>query len=392
LVRVIVIRNSWAKTNDIRVVERRSLSGKAASKTTRLARFSVKVDRYSRVMRRASAGLLATLIVVAGALAGCSAAVQPASPAAAQASVARSSARHDPLASLSFYVDPHGAAAAQVAELRASGQSADAAAMQRIAVQPTATWFTDGVDVETAVREATLQAQQAHRASLLVAYDIPGRDCGGFSSGGAATPADYRRWIASFAAGLGERVASVILEPDAIAQTLSGCVPPGGVELRYALLRYAIAVLKTHKHVSVYLDAGNPGWIKPAVRLAEPLLHSGLTRADGFSLNVANFYSTPATLAYGESISRAVGGAHFVIDTGRNGNGPEGAVRDQLDWCNPPGRALGTPPTTHTADPLADAYLWIKPPGASDGSCRPGEPRAGEWWPQYALELARDTH
>jgi endoglucanase len=357
-----------------------------------MARFSAKISNYSRVMRRASAAFVATLTVAAGALAGCAAAERPTPRAAARASSTARSARRDPLASLSFYADPHGPAAAQLAELRASGQSADAAAIQRIVAQPTATWFTDGVDVEAPVREATLQAQQAHRASLLVAYDIPGRDCGGFSSGGAATPAAYRRWIASFAAGIGERAASVILEPDAIAQVLSGCAPPGGAAQRYALLRYAIAVLKAHRHVSVYLDAGNPGWIEPVQRLAAPLLQSGLGRADGFALNVANFYATSTTLAYGERLSRAVNGAHFVIDTGRNGNGPAGAARDQLDWCNPPGRALGTPPTTHTASPLADAYLWIKPPGASDGSCRPGEPRAGEWWPQYALELARDTH
>ncbi|MGH3927116.1 MAG: hypothetical protein ACRDTT_30325 [Pseudonocardiaceae bacterium] len=36
-----------------------------------------------------------------------------------------------------------------------------------------------------------------------------------------------------------------------------------------------------------------------------------------------------------------------------------------------------------------DAFLWIKEPGDSDGSCRPGEPAAGAWWPDYALTLAR---
>jgi endoglucanase len=342
-------------------------------------------------MRRASAVLVATLTVMAGALSGCASAMQQAPRVVRQGSTSAFSARHDPLETASFYVDPRSPAAEQIAELRASGQGADAVAVQRIAGQPTATWFTEGSDVAAPVREVTTRAQRAHRASLLVAYDIPGRDCGGFSSGGAPSPAGYRRWIASFAAGIGERVATVILEPDAIAQALSGCAPPGGAAQRYALLRYAIAVLKTHKHVSVYLDAGNPGWIQPAERLATPLEQSGLARADGFSLNVANFYATSTTLAYGERLSRAVKGAHFVIDTGRNGNGPEGSARDQLDWCNPPGRALGTPTTTHTASPLVDAYLWVKQPGASDGSCRPGEPRAGQWWPQYALELARDS-
>ncbi|MCW2873942.1 glycoside hydrolase family 6 protein, partial [Actinacidiphila oryziradicis] len=35
-----------------------------------------------------------------------------------------------------------------------------------------------------------------------------------------------------------------------------------------------------------------------------------------------------------------------------------------------------------------DAYLWVKRPGESDGSCR-GAPPAGQWWSDYALRLAR---
>jgi endoglucanase len=341
-------------------------------------------------MPRAPAVAVAALALLAGILAGCASATQRASRPEQLSLTHAIVARHDPLAALSFYVDPHSPAVAQAAELRAAGQSADAAAIERIAQQPTATWFTGSANVQAAVSSVTSLAQQAHRARLLVAYDIPGRDCGGFSAGGAPSPAAYRLWIKSFAAGIGERSATVILEPDAIAQALSGCAPGGSSE-RYALLRYAIGVLKARPHVSVYLDAGNPGWIDPVSRLVGPLLQSGVAHADGFSLNVANFYTTAMAISYGESLSRSLRGAHFVIDTSRNGNGPEGAARDQLDWCNPPGRALGTAPTTDTASPLVDAYLWIKEPGTSDGSCRPGEPRAGQWWPQYALELARDS-
>jgi endoglucanase len=341
-------------------------------------------------MQRASAVAAAALVLLAGILAGCASATQRSSREA-QASVTHAVlVQHDPLAGLSFYVDPRRPSAAQASELRAAGQTADAAAIERIAEQPTATWVTGSASVQAAVGAVTSKAQHAHRASLLVAYDIPGRDCGSFSAGGAPSPAAYRLWIKSFAAGIGERAATVILEPDAIAQALSGCAP-GGSEQRYALLRYAIGVLKARPHASVYLDAGNPGWVNPADRLVGPLLRSGVSRADGFALNVANFYSTPTTIAYGSSLSRALHGAHFVIDTSRNGNGPEGAARDQLDWCNPPGRALGAVPSTDTANPLVDAYLWIKEPGTSDGSCRPGEPRAGQWWPQYALELALNS-
>ena len=46
------------------------------------------------------------------------------------------------------------------------------------------------------------------------------------------------------------------------------------------------------------------------------------------------------------------------------------------------------PPPSPLADPLVDAYCWIKRPGESDGTCN-GGPAAGGWWPDRALELAR---
>ena len=55
----------------------------------------------------------------------------------------------------------------------------------------------------------------------------------------------------------------------------------------------------------------------------------------------------------------------------------------------PPGRGLGADPTTETGDDRVDALLWVKRPGESDGACRPGEPAAGQWYPEYALGLAQ---
>ena len=45
-------------------------------------------------------------------------------------------------------------------------------------------------------------------------------------------------------------------------------------------------------------------------------------------------------------------------------------------------------PTTQTGLPLVDGYLGVKTPGESDGPCN-GGPRAGQWWPEYALGLSR---
>ncbi len=303
-------------------------------------------------------------------------------------------AADDPLAGQSFFVDPEGPAAQQVSEWRAEGRAGEASALQRIAEEPTATWFTGGGGVRAGVRSLTLRAARAGRSALLVAYDVPGRDCGDYSAGGAASAAQYRRWIEQFAAGIEGREATVVLEPDAVAQTLSHCLAPAAVAQRYALLRDAVDTLRARAHVTVYLDAGNPGWIRPVGRLVGALRRAGIARANGFALNVSNFYTDAEAIRYGDGLSRALGGAtgvHFVIDTGRNGNGPDRSAADGPAWCNPPGRALGVAPTTATGVPLVDAYLWIKQPGTSDGSCRPGEPRAGQWWPQYALSLVHDA-
>ena len=69
-----------------------------------------------------------------------------------------------------------------------------------------------------------------------------------------------------------------------------------------------------------------------------------------------------------------------MVDTSRNGgNAASGA------WCNPAGAGIGQKPTTQTGNSLADAFLWIKTPGESDGNCN-GGPGAGQWWTSYALQ------
>lgn len=114
------------------------------------------------------------------------------------------------------------------------------------------------------------------------------------------------------------------------------------------------------------------------------LQQAGVAASDGFSLNVSNFIDTASNLSYGHQLSALVQNKHFVIDTSRNGVGSNG------QWCNPAGRAVGTPSTAATNDSLADYFLWIKTPGESDGTCN-GGPAAGTWWPSYAEILALDA-
>ncbi|WP_267243856.1 glycoside hydrolase family 6 protein [Streptomyces sp. PR69] len=291
-------------------------------------------------------------------------------------------------AETSYWVNPDGSAARQAAAYRAAGETRNAELIERIATRPVAEWIgTDEPEAET--RRLTEAAAAADREALLVLYNIPHRDCGQFSKGGAPDGDAYRTWVDQVARGIGDRRATVILEPDAVLHLVDSCTPPEFHEERYALLAGAIARLKQQPHTTVYLDAGNAGWSRPDA-LHEPLRRAGIERADGFAVNVSNFYPTDASIAFGKSLSSKVGGKHFVVDTSRNGNGPYTGGDPSENWCNPPGRALGEPPTARTADALVDAYLWIKRPGESDGDCR-GGPRAGGWWPSYALELARNA-
>ena len=265
-----------------------------------------------------------------------------------------------------------------------SGKDDEADQIRKIAQQPTGEWIGPE-NPEQEARGFTEAADKAGRTALLVLYNIPHRDCGQYSQGGAADGNAYRTWIDGVAAGIGDRSATVILEPDAVLHLVDGCTKDEFHEERYDLLTGAIEKLKSLKNTKVYLDAGNAGWGHPD-QIFEPLKWAGIAKADGFSVNVSNFYSTKDSIAYGKQLSAKVGNKHFVIDTSRNGNGPYTAGKDP--WCNPPGRALGEKPTTQTGDPLVDAYLWVKRPGESDGECR-GGPRAGEWWAEYALGLAR---
>jgi endoglucanase len=294
----------------------------------------------------------------------------------------------NPLRHLRFLVDPRTPAATQANAYDSAGDPADAALMRQIARRPTATWL--GGAAADAGRTAAALARRGARvgaAPIIVLYAIPHRDCGGASSGGAATASQYRAWVNAVASGLGRRRAVVILEPDATGHIAGECLPVAAATEREALLAYAIGDLKRRTRATVYLDAGNAGWI--AARDMVPVLQrAGIRRADGFAINVGNFYTTAQSRRYGHTLSRMLQGKHFVIDTSRNGNGAYSGPLTPT-WCNPPGRALGAAPTTNTGDRSVDALLWIKHPGASDGSCRPGEPPAGAWWPEYALGLVR---
>ena len=255
----------------------------------------------------------------------------------------------------------------------------DAAQMDKIAKGGQAAWFGDwNTSIQANVASFVNAAVAANRLPVMVVYNIPQRDCGLYSAGGATSAAAYNTWIRSFQAGIGARSAVVVLEPDA----LSGmdCLNAADQAQRIAVLADAVTVLSSAT-TAVYIDAGHSTW-KTSTVMAQRLNSVNVSKARGFSLNVSNFLPTEGETTYGVDIATQLGGSHFVIDTSRNGLGTNG------QWCNPLGRALGVQATVTTTDPTVDAYLWVKSPGKSDGTCN-GGPAAGTFWPDYALGLAQ---
>jgi endoglucanase len=296
------------------------------------------------------------------------------------AAVVRLAAEANPLAGVPFYVDP--ASTAMRAAQKADPPSRELTA---IANTPQAYWLVPGSSAAT-VAKFIGDAAAAGAMPVLALYGIPHRDCGNFAAGGFATAADYRGWIDGIAADLGSSRAAVIVEPDALA--MADCLSSDQRQERFDLVLYAVDTLTRNPAAAVYLDAGHSRWHRPD-DMAARLNQAGVGHARGFSLNTANFFTTDEEIGYGETISALTNGSHYVIDTSRNGAGP--ASGSELNWCNPSGRALGTPPTADTTGAHADAYLWIKRPGESDGTCGRGDPPAGSFITQYAIDLARNA-
>ncbi len=436
----------------------------------------------SRAARRASlAAVLATAMITGTAAAGY-AATTGAAPGRGLAANSRL-----------FVPPPSSGAPQQIVSLVKSHDIKDAVRVAEMEAFPRAVWFTTGTpaQVQQQVRQTMTEAAFERAVPVLVAYDIPGRDCAQFSAGGALNTAGYQAWINGFAAGVGNGKAVVILEPDALGNLPSACGGPStnypftDAE-RYAEIQYAVTALEAQPGVSVYLDGTHSAW-QSVGTITQRLLTAGVQDAQGFFLNVSNYQPNPNLLDYGTWISdciamvtdasnpffnnpgacasqyfpanpsdfstwglstafytqnmgSAVATTHFVIDTSRNGDGPNTmaafaqppfnqpssviATLANSNWCNPPGSGLGTRPTASTGVPLLDAYLWVKTPGQSDGQCdsaagvrawdfsaytQPSwpadtasqalfdplwgtdDPAAGAWFPQQSLQLAQDA-
>ena len=223
----------------------------------------------------------------------------------------------------------------------------------------------------------------------------------------------------------------------------------------------AVDRLAQQPRASVYLDGTHSSWLGSG-EAAYRLVKGGVLRAQGFFVNASNYQPTPQLVQYGTWISKCIAFAtsgpswaaghfdwcgsqyfpatssdystwhltdekyaaevdpniagvaltHFVVDTSRNGQGPwraDGVVPGRPGLVQPArprasvrGRRRTPVPPLALGQQLVDAYLWIKVPGESDGSCNRGiagstidpewglvDPPAGAWFPQQALQLAQ---
>lgn len=194
---------------------------------------------------------------------------------------------------------------------------------------------------------------------------------------------------------------------------------------------YALSQLGAIDNVYNYVDAGHHGWIgwEDNFRASAELFHDaaqaeGATPADvhGFIANTANYSALQEDhfdigdtvggvpiregsswvdwnnytdeLSFAQALRQELVSVGFdsdigmLIDTSRNGwggpdrptgPGPETDADSYVDggrydqrihlgnWCNQAGAGLGERPTA-APEPGIDAYVWMKPPGESDGS------------------------
>jgi endoglucanase len=288
----------------------------------------------------------------------------------------------NPFKGMKLWVDPESLSMLTANSLRKKDPE-KAKILDRIAQQPQALWVGDwNKDVKRYIENIIGKTKADGAAPIFILYNVPGRDCGQHSAGGLKTADEYRRWIREVAQGAGQEKVVFILEPDALG-LLDKCLTKEQQAERLSIIWDAVKVLRQNPNAAVYLDAGHAHWA-PASAMAERLKGAGIEDAHGFALNVSNYVWDAENIKFGHEVSKLVGGAPFILDTSRNGNGQD----PKLEWCNPPGRKIGKLPTLETGDPLIHAFLWLKRPGESDGECN-GGPKAGAFWLDQAIELAK---
>ncbi|MBC8131864.1 MAG: glycoside hydrolase family 6 protein [Deltaproteobacteria bacterium] len=328
------------------------------------------------------------------------------------------------------------------------GSTPLATAVRKAGAFPTAVWFDSIAEVQRAPKwlaEAQTQQTTAGRpvVAVFVVYNLPNRDCAAAASAGELTvdgggEARYRTEVidplaAAFKARPNQKIV-LILEPDSLPNIatnmrIAKCAASAPVYKRS--IAYAVSKLSA-PNVSLYLDAAHAGWLGwegnrgSIAKIYKDVLADagGADKIRGFFTNVANYNvlkgaenrklepsnPCPDESTYVRELAETLMWAGiknkgYIIDTSRNGR--DGIRSKWGNWCNVNGAGLGERPRI-APTPLVDAYLWVKPPGASDGTsdskaprfdatcvspdAASGAPQAGKWFATYFIDLVKNAN
>ncbi|OWZ20518.1 Glycoside hydrolase [Phytophthora megakarya] len=252
-----------------------------------------------------------------------------------------------------------------------------------------AAWYTDRLstaDRAKMLKDLTTQCSEDSRMTVVV-YGIPKKDCNaGYSSGGSVSnTADYKKFLSELTTAVGKRKVLYVVEPDALGLLAEegGCGSSAGY---LENLKVAVEALSANTNAELYVDVGY--WTleyeaqrSKVVTIVKDLAKSGTLK--GITINTSNYRSTSQITELCKNFQTAMGSTTMscVADTSRNYVSPT-----TTDWCNVLEAGIGYPPTSETNVTNLDYFMWIKPPGESDGTCS-GGPAAGGFFKEGFTKL-----
>ncbi|KAH9892240.1 1, 4-beta cellobiohydrolase [Xylariomycetidae sp. FL2044] len=239
----------------------------------------------------------------------------------------------------------------------------------------------------------------------LVIYDLPGRDCAAKASNGELAYDEIDRYKTEYIDPIVEKIKAnpnsafaLLIEPDSLPNLVTNIDLETCQQSESAYeegVAYAFKSLNL-PNVVMYVDAGHGGWLgwdanldPGAEELAKVYKAAGSpSQVRGFATNIAGwnawdqepgefseasdakYNSCQNEKIYVQKFSAALESAgfpaHAIVDTGRNA--VTGLREEWGNWCNVNGAGFGVRPTADTGDEIADAFVWGKPGGESDGT------------------------
>ena len=182
----------------------------------------------------------------------------------------------NPFVGAKYWTDPYSPAFLKSKLFRTTNPT-DSALLAKIADNGGADWIGDWTpNVGNWVGKRVTAILKTGSLPLFIVYNIPKRDCGQYSAGGAEKAEQYKKWITAFANGIGNRRAAIIFEPDGLGLlNKEKCLSEADKKERLELYKFAIATFMALGNTAVYLDAGHSGWM-PAQQMAGLLKQAGI--------------------------------------------------------------------------------------------------------------------